>query len=196
MSAMTAAIPPKTRATLEEFLERVETNDRLEIIDGEIVEQAGGGPEHSHAIARVSSNIEYPFGRLAGPKGPGGWWIFSDLGVGYANGEIYAHDVCGFRRDRCPNRPEGFPVISRPDWACEIMSPTHEKRDLVTKPTTLHAAEVPHYWLLDHQKKILLVHRWSPDGYVVVLRAISGETVRAEPFDAIEIPVSDLFGDD
>jgi Uma2 family endonuclease len=197
MSAMTAAIPPKTRATLEEFLKRVETDDRLELVDGEIVEQAGGGPEHSHAIARVSSSVDYPFGsRHPGSRGPGGWWIFSDLGVGYTNGDVYAHDLCGFRRDRFPNRPENFPVMSRPDWACEILSPTHEKRDLVIKPTTLHADGVPHYWVLDHQQKLLFVHRWSPDGYVVVLRASAGDTVRAEPFEAIEIQVSDLFGDD
>ena len=38
--------------------------------------------------------------------------------------------------------------------------------------------------------------RWSADGYVTRLRAERGETVRAEPFDAIEIAVGTLFGDD
>ena len=60
----------------------------------------------------------------------------------------------------------------------------------------LHAAEVPHYWILDPDEQILLVHRWSPDGYTVVQRAGAGETIRAEPFDAIELHVSALFGDD
>lgn len=73
---------------------------------------------------------------------------------------------------------------------------SHDKRDLVVKPRTLHAARVPHYWVIDHVQKLLFVHRWSPDGYVVVLRASAGDTARAEPFDAIEIQVSDLFGDD
>jgi Uma2 family endonuclease len=83
--------------------------------------------------------------------------------------------------------------MARPDWACEVLS--HKKRDMVIKPSTLHAAQVPHYWVLDHKEKLLFVHRWSPEGYLVVLNAAAGQTVRAEPFDAIEISVSELFGD-
>ena len=45
-------------------------------------------------------------------------------------------------------------------------------------------------------EQILLVHRWSPDGDSVVLRAAAGDTVRAEPFDAIELRVGVLFGEE
>ena len=78
----------------------------------------------------------------------------------------------------------------------ETIAARHERNDLVVKPRVLHGAEVPHYWILDPDERILLVHRWSPDGYVVVQRAAAGETVRAEPFDRIELAVSALFGDD
>jgi hypothetical protein len=37
------------------------------------------------------------------------------------------------------------------------------------------------------------VCRWHRDGYVEVL---IGERVRAEPFDAIELKIGALFGDD
>jgi hypothetical protein len=40
------------------------------------------------------------------------------------------------------------------------------------------------------------VMRWSVDGYVMVLRAERSEVVRAEPFQAIELVVGALFGDD
>lgn len=60
----------------------------------------------------------------------------------------------------------------------------------------MHAAEVPHYWILDAQEKLLIVHRFSPDGYTMVLSAGADETVRAEPFDAVELRVAVLFGDD
>jgi Uma2 family endonuclease len=93
-----------------------------------------------------------------------------------------------------PERPNEWPVRVRPDWVGEIVSPRHEKDDLVTKPRTLHAAEVPHYWVLDPEEAVLLVHRWSKDGYIVVVRASIGEIVRAEPFDAIELDVAALFG--
>jgi Uma2 family endonuclease len=95
-----------------------------------------------------------------------------------------------------PERPTGWPVRVRPDWVCEIVSPKHEKQDLVVKPRALLAAEVPYYWVVDPVGQILLVHRWSPDGYTVVLRAAAGETVRAEPFDAIELKLGLLFGEE
>jgi len=40
------------------------------------------------------------------------------------------------------------------------------------------------------------VLRWSADGYVTRLRAGHDEVVRAEPFEAIEIAVATLFGED
>jgi hypothetical protein len=55
---------------------------------------------------------------------------------------------------------------------------------------------VTHYWVLDPVERIILVHRWSPDGYIVVQRAAAGETIRAEPFEALELRVGVLFGDD
>jgi Uma2 family endonuclease len=114
----------------------------------------------------------------------------------HTTGEIHCHDTAGWRRDRTPERPTGWPVRIRPDWVCEIISPRHERQALVVKPRVLHAAEVPHYWALHPEKKMLLVHRWTPDGYTVVLAARSGERVRAEPFHAIELDVSELFGDE
>ncbi len=43
---------------------------------------------------------------------------------------------------------------------------------------------------------MLVVHRLEPNGYLVALSASTGETVRAEPFDAVELPVGVLFGDE
>lgn len=150
---------------------------------------------HGFAESKLAEAMG-PFNRRPGSRGPGGWWILAEIHVGYASGEIYCHDTAGWRRDRVPERPTEWPVRIRPDWVCEIVSPKHERTDLVVKPRVLHRAEVPHYWVLDPEEKILLVHRWSPDGYVVVQRAAAGETVRAEPFDALELRVGVLFGDD
>jgi hypothetical protein len=44
--------------------------------------------------------------------------------------------------------------------------------------------------------RILTVYRHTPDGYLVALRAEATERVRAEPFDAIELHVAVLLGDD
>lgn len=186
--------PSRKPATLDDLIARGDT-DRLEIVSGEIVEKAAPSWAHAHAEAKVLGSVD-PFNRKPGPKGPGGWWISSEIHVEYASGELYCHDVAGWRRDRVAVMPKEWPVRLRPDWVCEIVSPTHGRHDQIVKPRVLHAAEVSHYWLLYPEDQSLLVHRWSRDGYVVVQRATAGEVVRAEPFDAIEISMNDLFGID
>lgn len=186
--------PSRRSATFEDLLASDDA-DRLEIIGGEIVEKAAPSWGHSFAENKLAVAVD-PFNRRPGGRGPGGWWILTEIHVGYPRGETYCHDTAGWRRDRVPERPTEWPVRLRPDWVCEIVSPKHERNDLVVKPRVLHAAEVPHYWILDPEERLLLVHRWSPDGYIVVQRATAGETIRAEPFDAIELRVGVLFGDD
>ena len=113
-----------------------------------------------------------------------------------ATDEIFRHDVVGFRRDRLAECPSAFPARDRPDWACEILSRSTARYDVVKKQRTLHAAGVPHYWLIDPESETLVVYRNSSEGYVNVLSAQPGEIVRAEPFDALEIDVSELLGRD
>jgi len=104
------------------------------------------------------------------------------------------HDVGGWRRERVPDRPTGRPVRIRPDWACEILSPSNAKRDLVDKFQVLQRTGVPHYWVVDPIEQTLIVHRWQPAGYLIVLTAGASDVVRAEPFDAVELRVATLFG--
>jgi Uma2 family endonuclease len=186
--------PARKPASLDDLIARGDT-DRLEIVDGQIVEKAMPSPGHAMTEAKLAAAFD-PFNRRTGRGGPGGWWLFTEIHTAYRNGEIYCHDAAGWRRDRVPERPATWPVRVRPDWVGEIVSPKHDKDDLVTKPRTLHAAEVPHYWVLDPEETVLLVHRWSRDGYVVIHRATVGDVIRAEPFEAIEIDVASLFGID
>jgi len=169
-------------------------HSRLEISGGEIVERAVPSPAHAAAELELAAAVA-PFNRRPGGRDRGGWWMFTGIHVAYPRGEIYCHDAAGCRRDRVSERPSECPVRVRPDWVCEIVSPRNKKQDMVDKPRVLHAAEVPHYWVLDPEERLLLVHRWSRDGYIVVQRAAC-ERIRAEPFEAIELDVGLLFGQD
>ncbi len=55
---------------------------------------------------------------------------------------------------------------------------------------------VPHCWIVDPRDESLSVYRWTPDGYLLVLRRGRTARVRAEPFADIELKVGVLFGDD
>jgi Uma2 family endonuclease len=113
-----------------------------------------------------------------------------------ATGEVFRHDVLGFRRERYAVRPTGVPVKERPDWVCEILSPSTARYDVVKKQRTLHTHGVPHYWILDPEREMLTVLRYAEAAYLRVLDAGAGEVVRAEPFEAIAIAIAELFGHD
>jgi len=108
---------------------------------------------------------------------------------------VYRPDVVGWRRERLPALPSEVPILVRPDWVCEVLS-TNRRNDLIKKKRSFHRHAVGHYWLVDPVEETLSVHRWHTDGYVEVLVADRDEQVRAEPFDAIELRVGVLFGDD
>jgi Uma2 family endonuclease len=87
-------------------------------------------------------------------------------------------------------------VRVRPDWVCEILSPSNARDDQVTKFDTYQRCGIGHYWIVDPLLETLRVHRWTQEGYLVVLNAQRGQRVRAEPFEAIELQLGVLFGDD
>jgi Uma2 family endonuclease len=167
---------------------------RAEVIHGVIVEKAAPSAEHSVSQFSFGIVLGRRFQRPPGGRWPGGWWFGTEIEVEYETHQVYLHDVGGWRRDRVAERPSGRPVRIRPDWACELLSPSNFKRDVVDKFQVLHANQVPHYWIADPVERTLVVHRWQPAGYLVVLTATAGDVVRAEPFDAVELRVSALLG--
>jgi len=166
-----------------------------EVIGGTVVEKASPSAEHGATQAALVATLWSRFHNRRG-GGPGGWWIMTEVEVELESHETYRPDVVGWRRERVPARPSGRPVRIRPDWVCEVLSASNADTDLVTKFRVYHRYGVPHYWLLDPDSRTLIVYRWSEAGYIAVLTAKHDETVRAEPFEAIELSVGLLFDDD
>jgi len=167
-----------------------------EIMDGELVRKAMPSFEHGDAQSALASCLKGPFQRRAGGALPGGWWIGTEVEVELAPSHVYRPDIAGWRRDRVPERPRGTPIRIRPDWVCEVLSPSNPGTDRVKKLNHYHRFEVPHYWIVDPMEESLSVFRWTADGYLLVLAADREGRVRAEPFDAVELPVKSLFGAD
>lgn len=183
-------------ATIEDLLAIPEGERFHELVGGELIRKADPSGDHGGAQSGLVGWLQWPFQRPPGRGGPGGWWFATEVEVQLATGDVVRPDVAGWRRERVPERPTGFPVTHRPDWVCEVLSPSNASHDRVRKLGLYHRVEVPHYWIVDPREESLSVMRWSSDGYVTVLAARRGETVRAEPFDAIAIEVGTLFGDD
>ncbi len=187
----------RATATVEEFLALPDATRFHELLSGEILPKATPTGEHGGAQSSLVGALLPAYQRKKGGSGgPGGWWIATEVEVLLDGRDIVRPDVLGWRRETSATRPTGSPVRLRPDWVCEIVSPSNANVDTVSKLRRYHEAALPHYWIVDPRDETLTVFRWAEAGYLTVLRAERGEVVRAEPFDEVALAVGTLFGDD
>jgi Uma2 family endonuclease len=190
-----SSAPIRKPATLDELAYLRDQGHAVELIGGDIIYKAMPAPAHGSAQVKAGSLLDGFNRRGGGPRGPGGWWLMTEVEVLYPKTrEVCRHDLLGFRRDRHAERPNEMPVKVRPDWVCEILSPSTARIDVGPKQRLLHAHDVPHYWIIDPEHQTLSVMRRAEGGYLRVLDAGVGDVVHAEPFDAIELDVAELFG--
>ncbi|MEP7123675.1 MAG: Uma2 family endonuclease [Byssovorax sp.] len=188
---------PALAATVDDLFAIPEHERCHEILDGELVRKAMPSGPHGRAQFRLGTQLGGPYDRRAGHGGPGGWIFASEVEIKFDARNVFRPDVAGWRRERLTLLPAETPLSMRPDWVCEILSPSNKQNDLFKKLRVYQRCEVGHYWILDPDAEALAVYRWTPDGYLLVLTAEGGERVRDEPFDGVEISVHSLIaGDD
>lgn len=175
-------------------LEALPPNVKGEIIDGVLYTMTRPRARHQYATMTLSAELLNPFGRARG--GPGGWWILIEPGIELPGSPEVSPDLAGWRRERMPALPDDESIRVVPDWICEVLSPSNASNDTIEKMSLYHRVHVQHYWLLDPRDETLAVYRRHADGYLHVLGARKGDRVRAEPFEAIELSIAALFGDD
>jgi len=190
------AHPAPRLATLDDLLAIPEDQRFHEIVAGDLVRKAMPSPKHGGAQASLAGIVFRPYNRRPGGRWPGGWWFATEVEIAFEPHEIYRPDVAGWRRERLAELSDQAVTPVRPDWICEILSPSNTRNDLVKKHRGYHRCHVPHYWVVDPMNEMVTVHRWTPEAYLTVLTAERGERVRAEPFDAVEWAVGVLFGED
>ncbi len=119
----------KKRATYQDVEEAPETVV-AEIIDGELVASPRPHGQATSVGSVLAGELHAPFNR--GRGGPGGWIILFEPELHLDDGDVLVPDLGGWRRDRLAVIPEGHFEVA-PDWICEVLSPSTEKRDPATK---------------------------------------------------------------
>ena len=174
--------------TLDDLL--LSPEERVELIDGEIVRRPMARSEHGI----VQGNTATELGTFSRKSGPGGWWIITEVSVGYEPHQCPSHDIAGWRKERMPGRPRGVIEVT-PDWVCEIVSPGHERKDTLTLFLLLQRHRVPFYWLIWPEDRVLIAHQLDGDSYRVVT-TISGQSrARIPPFDSVELDLAYILGE-
>jgi Uma2 family endonuclease len=180
------------RATYEDVLNAPE-NKVAEILDGELVLSPRPALRHARAASRLGAFLGDPFDR--GRGGPGGWTLLDEPELHLGEHVVIVPDMAGWRLERLPVVPDAPWLDLAPDWVCEVLSPSTARIDRGHKLRIYGRAGVGHLWLLDPIEQTLEVLRLR-EGAWTILDVLTGKaTVRAEPFDAIELELGALWPD-
>lgn len=164
-----------------------------EVLAGELVEKAAPLPEHGLAQRALSRFVGGPFHDDDSRGGPGGWWILTEVEVELAPHEIVRPDLAGWRRERLPTPWGQRPLRVVPDWVCEILSPSDERRDRVHKAALYARAGVRHYWLVSPSARFLEAFALQEGAWLRLGAWSDSDRARIAPFDAIELELGRLF---
>lgn len=169
---------------------------RADCIRGEIVHRLEPSFAHEDPVDSLVTELR---SRFRGPRGPGGssgWWIGTSLLIRMAGGEALCPDLAGWRRDRVSEKPREHPITTMPDWVCEVTVTTRRK-DTTEVPRMLAENGVPWYWRIDVPTENLIVHELTDQGFVQRMSLFREDgKVRIPPFDAVELSVPVILGDD
>jgi Uma2 family endonuclease len=180
--------PAKRRATYADLL-AVPEQMVAEIVAGELHASPRPASPHAHAAWTVGQDIG-PFGeKPGGARGPGGWWILFEPEL-HLGSDVLVPDLAGWRRGRMERIPRVAHFDLAPDWTCEIVSPDTARLDRIGKMPVYARAGVGHLWLLDPDARTLEVYRLEAGRWVVVGTFGGNATVRAEPFEALQLDLS------
>ena len=181
---MNAAI---RNATYEDLLQ-VPDNLIAEIVDGELIASPRPASAHARATWVIAQDIG-PFDRVPGGGGPGGWWILFEPEL-HLGADILVPDLAGWRRERLPILRNVPYFELAPDWVCEVLSTTTARIDRVRKKPIYARERVGHLWLVDPVVRMLEVYRLDGGKWVDAGAYGGAELVRAEPFAAVEMDMS------
>jgi Uma2 family endonuclease len=161
-----------------------------EIIDGVLYTHPRPSMRHGFAASSLGDELIGPFQKSRG--GPGGWVFIIEPEIKFGS-NILVPDIAGWRRERLTTYPKRNYVEVAPDWICEVLSESTEKRDRTLKMRIYAEALVPHFWLVDPRLQILEVFENREASWTKIGDWNSDDEVRAPPFDAISFSLADLW---
>jgi Uma2 family endonuclease len=183
------AKPLKKGATYDDLV-RVPEHFVAEMFDGELYASPRPALPHVRAASVLSVKLGGPFD--FGRNGPGGWLLLLEPELHFAN-DVLVPDLAGWRRERLPSTPNEPYLTLAPDWVCEVVSPSTEYIDR-RKKLRIYAREgVAHAWLVDPLRRSLEVLALKSGSLEPMEEHHGDATVRARPFDAIELELRALW---
>lgn len=183
--------PARRKATYEDVLAAPD-HQIAEVLAGELRLQPRPAAPHAAAASALGEELGPPFKR--GKGGPGGWIILDEPEL-HLGEDILVPDIAGWRRTTMDHLANVAYFETRPDWICEVLSPSTEKIDRAIKLPIYAREGVGHAWIVNPLVRTLEVLRLEQGRWTNLGTYHDDQELRAEPFEAILLPLAVLWAD-
>ncbi len=164
-------------------------HEQPEIIGGKPYWKATPRVRHGHVVVQLGAALS-PLQRLGRKSG---WWICADCAIRLNPQGIVGPDLAGWRKEHLPDLPDDWPCDVRPEWVCEVLSPTNAWYDRGTKARLYAEAGIPWYWIVDPAERMVDVLQLDGDRWQVFGCFADPDRLALPPFEGAEIAVDELF---
>ncbi len=174
--------------TWDDFV-ALDEDDPRELIDGELVEVEVSGLKHESIVAALCF-----FLRTCAEAGHGGRAVASGYKIRVSERRGVMPDVQFYRRGNEVSLDQDSGLVrGRPDLVVEVVSPSSQRYDRVTKLRWYAQLGIPEYWLVDAAARTLERLVLRDGAYVIAASLAEDETFRPQSFEGLEIPLAKLW---
>jgi len=187
-SNLSPGIPPgKIVLTYDDYCLLPNDRNRYEILDGDLSVTPAPRVNHQRISRRLLRFLDDHV--LANNPGE----IFAaPIDVILAPTTVVQADLIFIAHDRAHIITERA-IEGAPTLVVEILSPTTQQTDRVTKAQLYAKYGVPQYWLIDPERKVLEAYELSGEQYKLVIRVQDAEVFTPAVFPGLSFQINELW---
>lgn len=179
-------------ATYSDLLKLPE-EQRGEVVAGNLNLLPAPLPRHSRVQRSLAGAVGKPFDDDDGYGGPGGWWILLEVDIQLSVHDVVRPDIAGWKRERLQSPWDQRPITTRPDWLCEVLSPSNVAHDRVHKRRLYAEHGVAYYWIADPAARTLEALQLVSGQWLDVGTYDARGRVAVPPFQSVELDLARIF---
>ncbi|MDA8335558.1 MAG: Uma2 family endonuclease [Peptococcaceae bacterium] len=169
--------------TIEDYM-KLNDGNRYELIGGRLIMTPSAKPIHQKVTGRLYSRIETFLEQ--NPIGE----VLDDVDV-HLEGKVVRPDILFFSEGRFDILSDTYPNTA-PDLVVEVLSPSTENHDIVTKTQLYYDNGVREYWIVSPIEKWVQVLVVGDRGWI--LKALNQEDILSTPLlPGLEIKLKAIF---
>jgi Uma2 family endonuclease len=176
-----------------DFYEWAEADQKVEFINGVIIENSPAADEHTNAVGHLHGLSMYQ----TNVEGTGK--VKSEKAMVSLTRNDYEPDVAFWRKEIADTFENGQTHYPAPDWICEVLSKGTASRDKGVKFRDYAAHGVKEYWIVDPRKQTVeqyVLSDISSQGYELLTKVRVGDFIESLVMTGFKIPVAAIFDEE